>query len=142
VHHVVAWQRIFCLRIVDAMFQKFVGVSVARQHSLNIHKFPVYHLVGTGNVCNMPFVSFALAVIFVIRLFSISAFRVPKLPHRIVQKRPDFLQPQDRSQPLLQLQKIKVNSFSGAGSWHILDTHPSCPSPNFVHEAACTITHN
>jgi len=36
-------------------------------------------------------------------------------PHRIVQNRPDFLQPQDRSQPFLQLQEIKVNSFSGAG---------------------------
>jgi len=31
------------------------------------------------NVCNMSFVSFSLAVIFIIRLFSTSAFRVPKL---------------------------------------------------------------
>ena len=31
------------------------------------------------NVCSMPFLSFALAVIFIIRLFSTSAFRVPKL---------------------------------------------------------------
>jgi len=31
------------------------------------------------NVCNMSFVSFSLAVIFIIRLFSTSAFRVPNL---------------------------------------------------------------
>jgi len=29
------------------------------------------------NVCNMSFISFSLAVIFIIRLFSTSAFRVP-----------------------------------------------------------------
>ena len=31
------------------------------------------------NVCNLSFVSIAMAVIFIIRLFSTSAFRVPKL---------------------------------------------------------------
>ena len=31
------------------------------------------------NVCKMSVVSFALAVVFIIRLFSTSAFRVPKL---------------------------------------------------------------
>jgi len=30
------------------------------------------------NVCNMSFVSFALAVTFIIRLFSTSVFRLPK----------------------------------------------------------------
>jgi len=31
------------------------------------------------NICNMSFISFSLAVIFIIRLFSTSDFRVPKL---------------------------------------------------------------
>jgi len=30
------------------------------------------------NVCNMSLISFSLAVIFIIRLFSTSAFRVPR----------------------------------------------------------------
>jgi len=38
------------------------------------------------NVCNMPFVSFSLAVSFIIRLFRTSAFRVPNLSsvHEII----------------------------------------------------------
>jgi len=35
------------------------------------------------NVCKMSVVSFALAVIFIIRLFSTSVFRVPKFLHKI-----------------------------------------------------------
>ena len=33
----------------------------------------------SGNVCSMSFVSFSLAVIFIVRLFSTSAFRVPRM---------------------------------------------------------------
>ena len=36
-----------------------------------------YHLQCIANVCNMSVVSFALAVVFIIRLVSTSAFRVP-----------------------------------------------------------------
>jgi len=35
------------------------------------------------NVCNLSFVSFSLAVFFIIRLFSTSAFRVPKFGRQV-----------------------------------------------------------
>jgi len=36
--------------LLNATVQKIVGVPVARQHSLNIHKFRVHQLLGTGNI--------------------------------------------------------------------------------------------
>jgi len=57
------------------MFEKSNGVVVLLQKQGN----SCYR-----NVCKMSVVSFALAVVFIIRLFSTSAFRVPKLDSRNV----------------------------------------------------------
>ena len=62
--------------MLNATVQKIVGVPVARQHSLNIHEFKITAVLLLcteddnscyRNVCKMSVVSFALAVVFIIR---------------------------------------------------------------------------
>jgi len=64
----------------NEIYMAFLLNSQAQGVSGKINKLPKHHGAGpNAAACKMSVVSFALAVIFIIRLFITSVFRVPKL---------------------------------------------------------------
>jgi len=70
--------RLSCFSFFTALFSWKTNMNLQQDHCCSICNALMMITRSYLNVCNMSFVSFSLAVIFIIRLFSTSAFHVPR----------------------------------------------------------------